>query len=852
MRAPRPATAAIVLSLVLPPVGLAGQAAATARGTTIVTPGAHYRAGWLHRLFFGAHHRDLWATPLAVEVLDLSTTGGGLTPQRCGGRRQTRSLRFAGADGHEYVFRSVDKDPTLALPPELRRTFAREIIQDQISSAHPAGPLVVAPLLGAADVLHAAPRMVVMPENPRLAAFDCVRPGMLGTIEERPTEGPDNEPGFAGAADLAGTAKLFDLLEDDPAHRVDARAFLAARLMDLYIGDWDRHQDQWQWARFDEGRWRWWRPIPRDRDQAFSRLDGVLLWIAGYYLPQLVGFDDDYPSVFRLTWTGHVLDRRLLVDLERPVWDSVAHALQARLTDSVIAGAVRQLPPEYRPVNGPALERALRNRRDRLPDAAARFYALVSNEVDVHATDVADSARVERLPDGRMRLRLTARGLRYFDRTFDARETRELRLYLHGGDDRAVVAGRGQGGGGPLLRLIGGDGDDRLVDSARVGKMRFYDDRGENRVVAGPGTSVDRRRYREPPADTVTLGRPRDWGSSTLPLLWLSFAPDVGLFIGGGLIHTRYGFRALPYRSRIALRAAYATSARSYRAEFVGDFRGPLAPATLGVELQASGLEVIRFYGFGNETPATGSDEFFQVRQEQYLVAPDVGFPIGNRARLAVGPVLLFARTESDASTFLTATGPYYGAGEFGQVGVQGSFELDTRDVRAAPSRGVHVRLAGAFYPTALDVTDAFGALRGEASTYLSLGQPSAATLAVRLAGAKVAGTAPFHEAAFLGGANTVRGYPEQRFAGEASLYGNAEVRLRLGSFFVLLPGDIGVFGLADAGRVFVSGESSDRWHAAAGGGLWFAFLNRANTVTIAAARSPERTAVYVRAGFMF
>src|SRR5439155_1024887 len=144
-------------------------------GRTTVIAGAHYGAGWLHRLLLGAHYRDLWTTPLEVDVLDLSRVAGGLTPSRCGGRRQTKSLR------------------------------------------------------------------------------------LLGMVEGRPTEPPDNEPGFAGAAELASTKKLFEHLENDADHRIDSRAFLAARLMDVFIGDWDRHHDQWRWARFDSGGVHWWR-----------------------------------------------------------------------------------------------------------------------------------------------------------------------------------------------------------------------------------------------------------------------------------------------------------------------------------------------------------------------------------------------------------------------------------------------------------------------------------------------------------------------------------------------------------------------------------------------------------------
>ena len=148
----RRALLSLGLATALAPPALLGQTAGRAvppERRTVVA-GAHYRAGWLHRALLGAHYRDLWATPVQVDVLDLSRFGGGLTPTSCGGRRQTKSLRFVGKDGRQYVFRSIDKDPTLALPPELRATFARDVIQDQISSAHPGGPLVVAPLLDAA------------------------------------------------------------------------------------------------------------------------------------------------------------------------------------------------------------------------------------------------------------------------------------------------------------------------------------------------------------------------------------------------------------------------------------------------------------------------------------------------------------------------------------------------------------------------------------------------------------------------------------------------------------------------------------------------------------------------------
>jgi hypothetical protein len=99
---------------------------------------------------------------------------------------------------------------------------------------------------------------------------------------------------------------------------------------------------------------------------------------------------------------------------------------------------------------------------------------------------------------------------------------------------------------------------------------------------------------------------------------------------------------------------------------------------------------------------------------------------------------------------------------------------------------------------------------------------------------------------------STLRGWRQERFAGDASLYGNAEIRFFLTKFFLLLPVDLGAFGLADAGRVYVSGESSDTWHSAFGGGLWVSFLGRGNTMSVSMAHGREGNGFYFRTGMLF
>ncbi len=340
------------------------------------------------------------------------------------------------------------------------------------------------------------------------------------------------------------------------------------------------------------------------------------------------------------------------------------------------------------------------------------------------------------------------------------------------------------------------------------------------------------------------------WRPRTTPLLGISYSPDIELVIGAGIVHTRYGFRALPPSTRLRAEAAYATGARTYRVDIAVELRRPGPPTVYNFELHASGLDLTRFYGVGNESDGSQPDSVYRVRQQQLLLLPSITTPLAPRLRLTAGPLLKYSHTRDDPWTLLATTGPYYGAGDFGQVGLHTRIDLDTRDNGAAAAHGARLTVAGQWYPAVWSVVDPFGRISAQASTYASVGDPATATLAVRAGAAAVSGGAPFQELVYVGGATTVRGYAEQRFAGRQGAYANAELRLLADRASV---GDIGILGLADVGRVWTPGESSDVWHAAAGGGLWFAWRHRRdNTVSIVAARSPERTGIYVRVGFLF
>lgn len=826
----------------------AQQPDSTRQTGTLQAPGPQYGASWLHRLLLGREYRALWTTPVSAPVLDLRTFAGGLKPISKGGGQQTRSLLLRATDGREFFFRAVDKDPSATLPPELRPTVAGQVVRDQTSSAFPTAPLVIGALLKAAGILQGESRFYVLPKDASLGEFQDFG-GLMGFLQER-IGGTGPAEHWRGAAEIISSDSLYTRLSRN-ADRIDARAFLTARLFDVLIGDWDRHAGQWRWARFGNAVPHRWVPIPEDRDQAFVKYDGVLLSVARQSAPQLTNFGPAYPYIAGATWNGRDLDRRLLTELEWPEWESAATKLQGALSDKVIDDAVRQLPPEHYQLRGDMLASALRTRRDKLLEAARDYYELLAKQVEIRGTDGVDRATLDRNPDGSVEVTIVRSGADadqpYFHRRFDRRTTKEIRVFLGDGDDIGTVRGSS---GKPRIRILGGGGTDQLIDSTRGGKENFYDDPAGPNQTQGFAQKVDRRPY----AAVADSGKvpPRDWGKRWTASTWGAVGPDLGLLIGAGRTLTVYGFRKLPFASRHRFRAGIATGPKTYRIDYRGEFRRENTTGYTEVLVRVSGIEVISFHGFGNEISAPGNSEFYLVDQDALSIQPSFVFPLGNTAALRVGPILKYASTDDHPDRFLASLGNLYGDGYFGEFGAAAAVLFDSRNYEHGATRGMTLEVGGQLYPAIWHVDSTFGEVHGEATTYLTPRIPFQPTLALRAGGRKLWGQYPFFEAAMIGGASTVRLGRTNRYAGDAAVYGTAELRLPLAKVLLVIPTDLGIFGLADAGRVFLEGETSDKWHTAFGGGISLSFLDRANTISAAVAAGDERTGFYMQAGFGF
>lgn len=824
--------------------------------TTIAARG--FAAGGLHRALLGDNYRDLWALPIRVPVLHIGTLAGGLTPYKLGGGNQTKSLRMLAADSAEYVFRPIYKSG-IRLPDEFKRTLVWWVFKDAWSASHPGANVAAARLMDDTRILNPHSRLVFMPDDPRLGEFRKEFAGVLGTIEEYPTV-PKQGRAWANAVEVHDAEGLLKAINKDAEKRPDDRALLRARLVDLLIGDNDRHADQWRWAQLTKGGL--FEPVSRDRDKVFVSYEGVLFDIARFAVPSLITFKPRYADPTATFENATQFDRRLLGGLDKSVWKATADQLEREITNDVIDRTIAGMPPEYASRSA-EIRANLRIRRDSLSEAALKYYSQLFYVADVHGTDTADVATVTRQSDGSVDVTLrSGSSTPWFKRHYDPADTREIRIYLHDGDDSAFVTGNAASS--IPVRVIGGNGTNALTDRSTVGgrteTTRLYDQGKVSGVKYAPDTALERKSYVDA-LNAYHNRRPwvhaygglrlpqRDYGKSIKPVTGLKTGHGLGLVPKAGIARYVYGFRKVPYSSMMQADIGYSTGNRGWKANLLGDQRFESSDVHIPAAATMSQIEVIQFRGFGNDV-AEDDDSFFDVKQTAWQFRPAVGISFAPGSDISLGPVVRYTKTDSASNRFISQLDPY-GFTKFAQAGMQLAMHFDSRVYPDSSKPRLVLDFTGSGYPGLWDAHSAYESIEGSALAFITLPIPTKPVIAVRGGGKKLYGDFPYFDAAFLGGGSSFRTEHRQRYAGDASLYGSTELRVPIAKFPFILPLDVGALGFADAGRVYVDGESPGGWHTAAGGGFWVGAINPGMNVNVLFTNRSNRR-VMVSLGFAY
>ena len=828
-------------------LGTSGSLLAAETRTIVADP--TLSAGPIHRFLLGPDYRDLWTTPAEIEVLDLSSEAGGLTPAFRVGGAQTFGLALKGADGKSYTFRSLVKEQAQNLHESLRGYAIADIFQDQQASLHPAATSMVPPLAEAAGVFYNVPRLVVLPDDPALGEFRELFANRLGTIEEFPTPAADGYAGYYGATDIIKSFDITTQWLESPDVRIDALALLRLRLFDFYLGDWDRHANNHRWAQIP-GKSEW-QPIPEDRDQAFVNFEGLLPFLARPFEPRLLGFNKEFPGSMGLVSQGWPIHRWFLAELDRDAWIDMAKDLQSRITDEAIDEAVSLMPEAYKALSAETVASTLRARRENLPELAERIYRFSSAEVDVQATNANERVDLRNLGNGQLEVSVAVDTgeAPYFQRIFDAKDTKSVRVYLGGG--RNTVVCHESKGSSIDVDIIGSKVNDVLEGCERAG-LRFTETeeiekrKEQIRISPSPLAKVGLPSLNVPPESE----RPRDWGTSLLPNYVVRASSEDGLVIGGGFTYTKYAFGKNPFSQRHTFLGGVSVTRGEAEASYGGVFQLWNPKLQFTFDASVSSITQADFYGFGNDTSDDGDDDRFETDQTNASITPGFNYVLTPEVFLYSGLRLNYNSLDDDEDTLLTDTAPL-GVGDFNWLNIIGGFDYDSRDRTVLNSAGLHIRVEGSHSPDTLDAEGSFTSVEGEIAGFYDVGSRS--LLAVRVGGRHVAGSFPFQEAAYIGGAENVRGLDTDRFAGDASVFGNLEFRYSLGEASAYVArAEYGLFAFADVGRVFLEDEDEDDLHPSGGGGISISGLDRSFLLSLAIARSEERTSSVFSAGFSF
>lgn len=806
----------------------------------------------------GANYRKEWKTPIGLPVINLATENGGLTPVKLGGGKQTRSLRVADPSGKEYNFRSIQKFITSkTLPMGLESEAAEDLVGDGISASYPYSALSIPVLAQAAGVPYLKVKLVFIPNDPRLEEFQKDFGNLPAYLEEKL---PDSvKKGY-------DTEDVIKKLKDDNDNSVDQPALLRARILDMFVMDFDRHEGQWEWGAIDKEKGKQYYPIPKDRDQAFYVNQGVIPGIAQWpwLIPQLEGFKAKAKNIKRFNGAARNVDRFFLNRLNEQDWKTATDIFLSQMTDDVIEKALAQQPREIQSLSVDKIIASLKQRRNYLAAETMEYYRFLARIVDVTASDKTERFNITRRNDGSVLLQVykiakDGDSTKIYERTFDAQDTKEIRLYGFGGDDKFVVKGNDDK---IKIRIIGGDGEDSFENTASSAKGGLvYDERSGNNKLTGKFTNKMSN-------DTmVNSYNPIYYKyNQVIPFISVGYNPDDGIYLGGWLRIVHHGFRKTPYKSSHTIAYNHALSSEAsqfrYNAEFIGVFG---RKSDLLVEADIKSPEVTNFFGYGASSifdkNNPGEYKFYRARYFLGDVSLLLRKNFSKKVILTLGPTFqgyeMDSTEKNNRNRFITQTDlngldPATAFAEQYYFGGRASLTVDTRDNKIIPRKGIYWNttfrylsgLNGASYD---EVTQ----LNSNLSFYISIIK-NRLVLVDRIGGGHNFSDFEFYQAQYLGSEDNLRGYRKNRFAGDSKVYNNFEMRIRVLNFKTyLFPGSFGVMGFYDTGRIWADTDNSDDWLSGYGGGIWISPLRRL-VISISYATSEEDNMVMGGLGWQF
>lgn len=803
--------------------------------------------GRAYRFLWGKHYRQYYSQVIRVNQATLDTLYGGLKPLQAGGGNQSRSLRLADKDEKEYVMRALRKSATRflqsaafkdqAIEKEFRNTYTENFIMDFYTTAHPYSAFAVAEMSAKLGINHTNPRLLYIPKQKILEIYNEEFGDELYLVEERPMDKFKDLESFGKPDDIISTDDVLAKLHDSDKYSVDQESYIRARIFDMLIGDWDRHSDQWRWAEHKQGDKVIFKPIPRDRDQAFSKIDGALLSILINIpaLRHMKKFSDDLKNVKWFSRTAYPLDLAVLPKATKDDWLAQARFIEEKLSDAEIDHAFQLIPKEVHDETTDKIVAQLKIRKTHLEKYARKYYDALQRTILVVGTEKKDrfvmtrSGKTTTIAVFREKKDGTLEKVR--ERVYDRAETKEIWVYGLGGNDTFEVSGKGSRK--IRLRLLGGpDVDKYVVESGK--KVTIYDFLSKNNdlLEAGNAKLAINDDYT---VNTYDYKKPRFNVFAGYPMA--GFNPDDGVKIGGLINYTVFGFDRNPFTQKHAVGANYYFATSGYELYYKGNFPKTIGHWNLLLDARYTSANFSQnFFGLGNETPNNDDAldfDYNRVKMRILKVTPTFQWvgEQGASANIQAGfERVSVART---AGRFIVLPGvvnpDVFDYKDF--IDVNGEYRFDNYDNVSKPTLGFTFSVTGGYKLNLNDSERNFPyAESGLGITYKLTPRGKFVLATYAKARFLFNDEYEFYQAATVGGDMDLRGFRNQRFSGQQSFYQSTDIRWNIGKFRTgIAPLSYGILGGFDYGRVWLENDYSEKWHQTAGGGIW---INGVNLVT--------------------
>lgn len=791
----------------------------------IISAGPQYkRSGW-HDFFWGKNYRKEWSTPVSLPVFMLNEKS--LIPVKEGGGHQTTSLHLESKDGKNYSLRSVDKRLGKVLPEMFKGTFIERQVNDEVSMSNPYAAVTVPLLAQSAGIYHTNPEYVYLPQQDALDSFNNEFAGKVYLFEQRLKGDWSNADNLGNFDNFYSTDEVMKKLQDETENSVAQEAYIKARLFDMLIGDWDRHEDQWAWGEVKKDNKKIYVPVPQDRDQVYFLHNGKLLDVAifasgiGYFQ----SLKDHISNVNYLNYEERGMDRVFTNELTKAQWENIAKELQQSLTDNIIEAAVKKLPPEVFSFKGKEIIKDLKLRRDKLSKYALQYYLFLSKEVEIIGTKGTDYFEVNRLNNKETSVNLyniNKDGIKelspYYSRTFLTNETKEVRLFGLSGND--VYKTEGKVNNGLKIKIIGGYDKDSITANSIVGhtaKTYVYDGKDDYIESAGhlkrrisSDSDIHKYEYKSYIYDKRGIS----------PSLFYSDADR--LFIGLGYGWTHHRWKDLPFVFKQNINAHYSLSQHALSFTYAGLFPNTIGKWDLSLLANYDAIRWTNFYGLGNETILTTKNLNFNRMQTKEVLGT-LGFNRKTRNNfIDIHGFYQSVKIINDDNRYTIKNIAPLDSNVFNVknfAGIAAGYSFSSLNDAKVPTKGITLSTNISYTQNVNSKNSkSFWKYGGNLQLYVPLFYKF--SLAVSGGIETIDGSPEFYQYPEIGGGPDLRGFQRQRFYGKTAFYNSNEFRFISNVRSYLFNGKAGVLAFVDDGRVWMPRENSNTLHVGYGGGI--------------------------------